>query len=111
MLWTHLDAARAGNVGGDGLAQLGKALCGPVVRPAFIEGLLGRFHNVWRRGEIGLADLQVDHAAPLRFQSARLHQYVKSRLDPEPADSFSQFHNLRKKGTPSRSSTSATRSL
>ena len=88
VLRAHADAARGRNVGGDGLAQIGKALRGAVMRPAFVQRFLGSFHNVGRRREIGLADLQMDNALALRLQRARSDQHIEGRFDPDAAHSF-----------------------
>src|SRR5262245_15234901 len=79
--------------------------------PALIERGLGGFHNVGGRRKIGLADLKVNHTAARRFKRAGAHQYLKSGFDENPVHPLGQFHSLfLKKGTPSRVSTSATRS-
>src|SRR5664279_40588 len=44
----HLNAARAGTVGGDGLAQDGLALRGSIVSPTVVERLLGGFDHMGR---------------------------------------------------------------
>ena len=113
MLRPDLDAARPRDIRRDRLAQLGKALRRAVVRPAVVQRLFGRFDDVRRRGEIGLADFQVHHAAALRFERAGLHQHIEGRFDPDATHPFCQFHGIHafvKYGTPLRSSTSTTRS-
>ena len=46
-----------------------------------------------RSREIGLADLQVDHAAALRFQRTGAHQDVESRFDADAGHSFCELHS------------------
>ena len=81
MLRARVNAARFVDVIGDGLAEVGVALRGAVVRPAFVQRLFGGGDNVGRRFEIRLADLQVNNALSLRFQGAGLHQYFEGGFD------------------------------
>ena len=53
------------------------ALRRTVVRPALIERLLARFHDVARRIEIRLADFQVNDVPPLGFQRPGAYQYFE----------------------------------
>ena len=47
------------------------------MRPALIERLSSRPRRCARGVEIGLADLQVNDVAALRFECAGAHQYFK----------------------------------
>jgi hypothetical protein len=47
------------------------------MRPALIQRLLARLHNVARRVEIRLADFQVYDVSPLGFQRASAHQHFE----------------------------------
>ena len=53
-----------------------------------------RLDDVGGRVEVGLADLQVDDAASLRFQFAGLHQNIKSRLHANPAHARCELHSF-----------------
>src|SRR5262249_28248811 len=111
VLRTDGNPACGGHVGGHGFTQLRIALRGSVMRPALIESSLGGFDDVGGRGEIGLADLEMDHAVSRRLERPRTHQYLKSGFDKNPVHPFGQLHShFLKNGTPSRVSTSATRS-
>jgi hypothetical protein len=48
---------------------------------------------VGRSGEIGFADLQVDHAAALRFEGAGSYQNIEGGFDSDAAHSFGKFHD------------------
>src|ERR1019366_10208294 len=92
VLWAHLNAAGARNVRGDGFAQFGLALGGSIVSPALVERLFGGFDDLRRSWEIGLADLQGNHAATLRFQRTGAYQDVESRFDADTGHSFCKLH-------------------
>jgi hypothetical protein len=94
VLAADLDAARPRHVRGDRFAKFGIALRRAVVRPATVQRLFGRLDDVRRGREVGLADLQVHHAPPLRFQRAGLHQHIEGRLDPDATHPFCQFHEI-----------------
>src|SRR5580692_8367742 len=111
MLWTHPNTTSRGHVRSHSFAQLGIALRRSVVRPTPVERSLGGFHNVGRCWKIRLADLEMNHVPPGRFQSAGAHQYLKGGFDQNPVHPLRQLHSLfLKNGTPSRVSTRATRS-
>ena len=88
-----VNAARAGNIFGDRLAQFGQALRRAVVGPAFVERFLARVDNMLRSGKIGFADFEMDDVASLRFERAGTHQYIESGFGTDPRHSLSQFHN------------------
>ena len=67
-LRTDVDAARAADVVGNRLAQLGNSGGRGVVRLSGPQRLDARLDDVRRRVEVGFADLQMDDAAPLRLQ-------------------------------------------
>ena len=72
-----LDVAAGGDFIGNGLPQLGQARRRPVMRVAVMQGVAGRFDDVRRSVEIGLADFQVNNVSALLFQGARLYQNFK----------------------------------
>src|SRR5688572_8782023 len=79
--------------------------------PSLIERSFTGLNNMWRRIEIWLADLEVNHTLTLRFQRASLHQHFKRSFDQDAVHPRSKFHCLfRKKGTPLRSSARKTAS-
>ncbi len=57
---------------------------GAVVRVPVEERLGARFDDVARSREVGLADLEVDDAASLRFELARAGKHLECRLRAEP---------------------------
>ena len=59
------------------------------MRPALVERLLGGLDDVARRGEIGLADFQMDDVAALRFQRARAHQDIEGGFHADAVHPFS----------------------
>jgi RNA polymerase sigma-70 factor (ECF subfamily) len=93
VLWPNRNPARPRNVGGDGFPQLGIALRRAVMGPALIERFLGCFDDVGRSGEIGFADLQVDHAAALGFERVGAYQDIEGGFDSDAAHSFCEFHS------------------
>ncbi len=74
MLGAYTDSTRPADIRGNGLAQFGQPLRGPVMRPALIQRLLAGLDDMARRVEVGLADFQVNDAVSLRFQRPRAHQ-------------------------------------
>ena len=55
--------------------------------------------------EIGFADLQVDHAAALRFERPGSYQDIEGGFDSDAAHSFCEFHDgLRQTGPPTSNS-------
>jgi hypothetical protein len=85
-------AAAPGAVLGDGLAQGGQAGRGAVVREALAEGFLRGVHDVRRRVEIGLADLEVHHVLALRLEGAGAGQDFKGGLGPETRHAGGELH-------------------
>ena len=57
-----------------------------VVRVPVEQGLGARFDDVARSREVGLADLEVDDAATLRFELARAGEHLECRLRAEPLE-------------------------
>src|SRR5690348_2958900 len=79
----------------DRFAQIGQALRGTVMSPALVESLLRCGHDVSGRGEIGLADFEMDNILTLRLQGAGAHKNVESRFDADAGHSFCELHGSR----------------
>ena len=92
VLRAHLNAARAGDVRGDGLAQFGESLGGAVVGPALIERVLAGLDDVGGRREIGLTDFEVNDALALGFQRAGADQDLKRLFHADSGHSLCKFH-------------------
>ncbi len=86
--------ARLPDVLGDGLAQLGQAGGGAIVRGVRVERALGGLLDVRRRVEIGLTDLEVHDLAALTLERARPRQHLERRLGPQPSHTFRDVHRV-----------------
>jgi len=88
----NLDAAPSSGILGDGLAQ-GRNPGGRIVgRVAVLDGLDARLRDVVERGDVRLADLQVDDVAALRFQRLRARQHMISAFRLQIANTIGEFH-------------------
>ena len=56
----------------------------------FVQSVRRRRNNIFRRIEVGLADLEVNNLAPRRFQRSRLHQHFERGLGPKTRHAFSE---------------------
>jgi hypothetical protein len=92
MLRAHLNATGAGDVGGDGLAEIGLALGRAIVGPALVKRIFGGVYDVLRRREVGFADFEVDHVLALRFQGAGANQDFEGKFDAYAGHSLSELH-------------------
>ena len=80
------DAARARQLGGRGLAQLGQPGARAVVRLARAHRRAAGLDDVRRGREVRLADLEVDDVAPRALQRPRPRQHRERGLRPELSD-------------------------
>ena len=85
-------AARAVEVVGDGLSQIGLAGGGAVVGPAVADGADAGLADVAGGVEIGFADLEVDDVAALRFQRAGADEDFERGFGAEPLHAGREFH-------------------
>ncbi len=83
---------RARDVRRDGLPQLGEALRRAVLGPALVERAFARLDDVPGRGEVGLADLQVNDVPALLFEGPGPRQHFEGRFGPDPGHFLREFH-------------------
>ena len=79
----ELQTAESASRLGDSAAQLRDSGSGTIAGLAAAHGLDGGVRDRLGSGEIGLADLEVDHVAARRFQRARARQHLESGLGSE----------------------------
>ena len=82
----------AREVRGAGLAQHGQSGRGAVVRLAVGPGLAAGVDDVARRREVGLADLQVDDAAPRRLQRLRASEHLEGGFGAQAVEAVGELH-------------------
>ena len=85
-----LDAARLGDVIGNGLPQLGQSRRGAVVGVALLQRFDAGSYDVGGSIEVGLADFEVDDVLALRFEGAGANQNFKGSFGAQTG------HPLRK---------------
>src|SRR5438876_778314 len=110
MLRADIDRSCPRDIFCDGFAQLGQALRWSVVCPTFVKRGLPSFDDVARRGEIRLADLEMNDVPASRFERTGAHQHLEGGLCADAGHACGEFHFFRKKGMPLRNSTNSTAS-
>src|SRR5262249_13417180 len=99
LLGSDVDVPHPGDILRDGLAQLGQARPGPVVRGAFVECALRRLADVDRSVEIRFADLEVDDLLALALERLRARQDLERGFGAEPGHAVSDVHEVSSLGS------------
>jgi hypothetical protein len=60
------------------------------MREALVQSVRRRRNNIFRRIEIGLADLEMNNLASFRFQRSRFHQHFERGLGPKTRHAVSE---------------------